>query len=186
MIHFLNTPKLSDVRLMRATVLSVDQENLTCDVQPIDETSEYLDVSLRSISGGGDGSYVIPAVGSVVTIAALSRNDAVIVASEAFEAVVVKAGETTVKVSGSSVQIEAQAVEFNGGELGGLVKINELTTELNKVKAILTGLLNVINLAPIPEPGSGSPSAFQTAFKAALTGSQIPDFSNLENPAIKQ
>ena len=73
---------------------------------------------------------------------------------------------------------------FNSGELGGMVKAKVLEEESNKDKAILDGLLAIINGAPIPEPGNGSPSALQAALKAALTGKQSGVWTDLEDPKI--
>lgn len=76
-------------------------------------------------------------------------------------------------------------LELNGKSLGGLTKTKELKTQLDKNSAILQSLLAVINsAAPIPEPGSGSPSALQAAFKVAVAGKVPGDFSQIESDKV--
>ena len=43
------------------------------------------------------------------------------------------------------------------------------TIETNGKNQVLDAIMEIINGAPIPEPGNGSSSAFQTALKAAIT-----------------
>lgn len=75
------------------------------------------------------------------------------------------------------------SVELNGKDFGGLVKIEELKTQLEKNRQILQIFLQVLQ-TPIPEPGNGAPSAFQAALAAALGGRSPGDFSNIENNKV--
>ena len=79
---------------------------------------------------------------------------------------------------------ETELVEFNGGENGGLTNTPELKTQLDKTNAVLQAIITVLSGTPIPEPGSGSPSALQTALKAAITGKQLGDFGQIEDSKI--
>lgn len=76
------------------------------------------------------------------------------------------------------------AVELFGKNYGGLIKIEELKTQLQKNNEILTALLSAVEV-PVNEPGNGAPSVFQTALKAALTGKAVGDFSGIENEKVK-
>lgn len=89
-----------------------------------------------------------------------------------------------------SVPVEINSVQegeviINGGNNGGMTITPTLRAELQKNNAILQALLNVINGAPIPEPGQGSPSALQSALSGAVTGRQVGDFSQIENDKVK-
>lgn len=98
-----------------AEVLQVDEANGTMDVKGIADELEYYDVSL------GCGSVVlIPEKGSLCIIAVVEGVDTecLLISADKVERVKVKASTELV---------------FNGGELGGLVKVQELTDFLNGV-----------------------------------------------------
>ena len=62
----------------------------------------------------------------------------------------------------------------------------EVIAELKKTQAIVDALMNIINGLPVNEPGSGSPSAFQAALKAAAGALPNANYnSNLENKTVK-
>ena len=119
-----------------------------------------------------DGSlYVKGSTGSIVHLAA-GENGAIRLN-----------GLPSVPVENNSVQ-EGEVI-INGGNNGGMTITPTLRAELEKNNAILQALLNVINGAPIPEPGQGAPSALQSALSGAVTGRQVGDFSNIENDKVK-
>ena len=74
-------------------------------------------------------------------------------------------------------------IEINGSDFGGLIKIEELKTQLQKNTAILQGLLGTLK-TPITEPGNGSPSAFQATLITAIGTLQAGNFSNIENKKV--
>jgi hypothetical protein len=84
----------------------------------------------------------------------------------------------------SSFVINCDTVVFNGGQLGGMVKAKELKTQSEKDKAILDALLQIINGAPVMEPGNGAPSAFQAALQGVLAGKQTGTWTGLEDSKI--
>ena len=75
---------------------------------------------------------------------------------------------------------KAEKVIFNGGELGGLIKIEELKTQLNKMTARIDGIINAIKGGvPISQDGG---AALQTSIVKLLPTGQKEDFSSLEDP----
>ena len=84
-------------------------------------------------------------------------------------------GDCKVKAKGN--------IEINGNDYGGLIKIEELKTQLQKNTAILQGLLGALK-TPITEPGNGSPSAFQATLITAIGTLQAGNFSNIENKKV--
>ena len=84
-------------------------------------------------------------------------------------------GDCKVKAKGN--------IEINGSDFGGLIKIEELKTQLQKNTAILQGLLGTLK-TPITEPGNGSPSAFQATLITAIGALQAGNFSNIENKKV--
>lgn len=112
-------------------VLHVDAPNGTMDVKGISDDLEYYDVSL------GCGSVVlIPEKGSLCVIAVLEGVDTecMLISAEKVERIKVKASTEIV---------------FNDGNLGGLVKVQELTNVLN-------GIINTFNLHNHPVIGSAT------------------------------
>lgn len=75
------------------------------------------------------------------------------------------------------------SVELFGKDSGGLVKGKELKSQLDKNSQILQTLLAVLK-TPVPEPGNGSPSAFQAALNSALAGKTPGDFSQIESDKV--
>lgn len=67
-------------------------------------------------------------------------------------------------------------IEINGNE-DFAVRYNKLKEEYDKTKDVNDTILSIINGAPIAEPGNGSPSAFQAALAAALSGKQTGDIA---------
>lgn len=133
-------------------VKSVDQEARTADLEPIDGTADLLEARLQASTQQKAGMALIPKVGSLVIASFISPSQAWISGVDDPE----------------KILIDAPEVIINGGGSKGLIIAESLFTELQKDVAILKGILQVINGSPIPEPGSGSPSALQTALKAAL------------------
>ena len=151
--------------ISNAEVLEVYKNKNTCDVKVLKTGEELYDVVLQSIAGNYQRPIVAyPVKGSTVTIAyfGISGDAAIVV-------------ETT----------EVDEVLIGGNEFGGLVKVEALTQELAKNNEILTSIMNIINAAPIPEPGNGAVSAFQAALKGALIGLNVGNFSEIANEKVK-
>lgn len=97
--------------------------------------------------------------------------------------IIMKAKECQIECE-DNVILKADKIKINGDDLGGLIKIEELKKELQKNNIILEILLKICTSSPIPEPGNGSPSAFQSALMSALSGKQVGNFNNIENDKV--
>lgn len=103
--------------LFTAQVKSVEGETCTVIVGGL----EVPDVLLTPADEGADGKLVItPRQGSMVTVADLSGG-------ELRRLAVVHWGEV------EKISCTCDNVEFNGGNLGGLVKIEKLTEKINEL-----------------------------------------------------
>ncbi|MFC4673576.1 hypothetical protein [Dysgonomonas termitidis] len=109
------------------TVESVDRENRTCDVERDGQPTLFkcrLNAVIDTL-----GSYVaaIPRVGSYVLCLTLDdpANCLVIAMSEP--------DEVAVKINNTTAVITSDDITLNGGALGGLVKVSELTAKLNEL-----------------------------------------------------
>lgn len=97
------------------TSIDINEKERTCTVT--DDGVSYYDVRLQCITGGDKGVVVIPADGSQVLMIAVEGSDeyAVVMCEKA-----------------DKVLIDADTeIVINGGNNGGLVKIQELTDKIN-------------------------------------------------------
>ena len=151
-------------------VVSVNEDDLTAIVK---ELRTGLDFLVKLNAGKTEKKViVIPKVGSFVLVGIIynSKQSRFIVSVSEVDKVIIDA-ETS--------------VVFNGGENGGLCITPTLKTELDKNNAILTAILNVLNGAPVMEPGTAPSNMLQTALKTAVTGKQVGDITHIEKSSVK-
>lgn len=135
----------------------------TVDVVDLSGT-KYEGVRKKAaITGTTSGMLITPALNSTVIVSRIGESD------ELFLEMV----------------SEIESIVMDGGANGGLAITPKLVEELNKNNALLESIITIISGAAIPEPGSGSPSALQTALKTAIAGKQLGDFSEIENNKFK-
>lgn len=151
-------------QLTLVTVKEVDEQKLTCTCTIITEDIDIYDVSLTPvIDTEASQITTIPTIGTKALMAIVGNDirNCYLVSSQAAKQVIIR-----------------------GGDLGGMVKVKELKKELEKTHNLLAALLQVINGAPIPEPGTGSPSAFQTVLKTAIASFSLGQFDDIENEKV--
>ena len=173
--------------IIEGTIFSVDETNFTrivtvssVNFDGSDTETNVLNVPLKVLRGSQASFIEIPKVGSDCTLCYRDNN---IGRPQLYQ--VDQCDKILIKIGDNTLQVDSTAWVFNGGT-HGMVKADVLKIQSEKDKAILDDLLNIINGTPIPEPGSGSPSAFQAALKAVLTGKSSGDWTTLENDKIKQ
>ncbi|MCT4637292.1 MAG: hypothetical protein N4A72_06255 [Bacteroidales bacterium] len=164
------------------TVKAVDTDKLTCDVEREDAPPLHsVRLHATEIS---HKSYVviIPEVGSDVlcTIIDNDVNEAQVLSSSKPEGVKIKIAETT-------VAIDKEGVTINNGDLGGLIKIEELKSDLKKLNNYLDSLKNAIStgLKAVGVSTAASGTLGAQAFDTAISAAQLPSYSELENQKVK-
>lgn len=97
-----------------------------------------------------------------------------------------ESGNTEITATGDKVSIKASAIEFNGGELGGLVKLEQLKQNLDSLKQMveaihsaLPGAFTAIGAGAAANGPGGS-----TAYTGAMTGKTII-LTDMENTKVK-
>lgn len=161
--------KQSDkVEFIPCSVESVDPSTRTCSCVAIggDAVIEIPNVLL--MADVDDGILLLPTVGSTVFVVYSTYNQPFVCLFSQVDQIIFTAG----------------SIKFNDGSFGGLTKTPELRTNLDKTNDLLTALIDIINGPPIPEPGSGAPSALQTALKAAIAGQALGIYTDIENEII--
>lgn len=111
------------------TVDAVDKDARTVDCTPIDEGAPLLGVNLQANQESKFGVVVYPRVGSYVVVGFVVDGSAgVVLMTDDVESI-----EMVVKDDNTSLKITEDGIVMNGGDLGGLVKVEELTSKLNEL-----------------------------------------------------
>ena len=155
-----------------AKIVSVDGYAMTCEVSIVGKPN-LTDVRLKSVIDKVDkGILITPAVGSYVLMSIINNKK-----GNAFVS-----GFSEVK----SVRLITPEIELAGKDFRGLVKIEELKSELNKMSARVDVLFNAIkNGVPLSGSSDGG-VGYQTTMKAILaTSVNKESFNNLENKNVK-
>ena len=147
-------------QLRWCTVTSVDKEKRVMDAVGESDGLDYFDIGL------GTGSVnVYPKPGSLCLIG--------IVEGRETDPFLISAAEV------ESIEVTAETIVINGGGLGGLVKVGELTEKLN-------AFIDVFNKHTHQVSTTGSASA-QTGTAAAPAGTaQKVNREDIENKNIQQ
>lgn len=164
-------------------VTAVDKTARTVDVEPLDEDAPILGCNLQANQGSTFGVVQIPRVDSYVVVGFLTGVAAgVVLLCDDVESVevVVKDKDT------GSVVVSEDGVVMNGGSLGGLVKVEDLTDRLNIIEKDINKLKKVFSSSWIPSPQDGG--AALKAAAASWAGAQLTETqrSDYENEKVKQ
>lgn len=145
-------------------VIEVSADKTNCDVRCLASDITLHGVRLAPALGASKTCLIVPAKGSLCLVGLVENN-------AAFNYLV-------------AVQ-NAEEIILRGGDLGGLVKVEELKAQMEKDSKILRALLNVINGLTIQEPGNGSPSALQLALKTKMANLEEGKYDKIENTKVK-
>ena len=103
-------------------VTSVDEEAKTADVSPLDGSSPINDVYLVVDMEQG-GFYLQPKVGSLVCVAFIGKETAIVVGSSALDKVECTSEGFSLKIENGKIQIKNEQADFK-------TLLNDLLTEL--------------------------------------------------------
>lgn len=177
------------------TVDEVDKNARTIDCTPLNEGAPLLGVNLQANQCADFGLCLFPEKGSFVVVGFVADGAAgVVLLTEKIESAEIVIGDTSAVMDADGLRIDTEKmsarinrdnITFNGGALGGLVIIEELTARLNSIENDINGLKTAMS-GWIPEPQDGG-AALKTAatswFRTQLTPTKRSDY---ENEKIKQ
>lgn len=182
------------------TVDTVDKDARTVDCTPIDEGAPLLGVNLQANQESKFGVVVFPRVGSYIVVGFVAEGSAgVVLMTDDIESIEVVVSDDSSRMiidengaridvgDNISVEVTKDGVVLNDGSLGGMVKLQELNSNLDQLKsyvetmktAISTGL-NAVG-ASTAASGAAGAAAFDLAMSAALIS-----FQDMENKKVKQ
>lgn len=145
----------TEIYIKKAVVKSVN--DLTASVLPIGEKTEIE----ANLTVYGSNFVVTPEIDSLVLIAFETNTTPYVFKVDTIKEILI-----------------------DNGQNGGLIKINNLVAELEKINEILNSILNVVNGAPLVQPPNVQ-DVLQVALKTALIGKTTPVYNDIENEKIK-
>lgn len=123
------------VTLMDATVESVDEVARTCECTAVTGSTGNTIPGVRLMASIDDGILIVPVKGSTVVISMSIFTDPVIVSYSDIDRIILR-----------------------GGDLGGLVKVIELTKKLNNIENLLNDLIIKFNSHTHNVTSTGAPT----------------------------
>jgi hypothetical protein len=166
------------VKTFTATVIEVTESEYTCTVQSGEDTPYIARLKAVLEVENTDGFILIPAKHSEVIVTEINIGEYAVIGYSKIEKILLKTEST-------QIAMNKNGIVFNEGNFGGMIKIQELKSELDKINQILQAILSVISGAPVTEPGNGNPSALQQALNSVLAGKLLPTYANIENNKVK-
>ena len=172
------------------TVDEVDKTARTIDCTPINEGAPLLAVNLQANQEADFGMCLFPEKGSFVVVGFVADGAAgVVLLTEKIESAEIVIGDTSavmdadglrIKTEKMSADINRDNIIFNGGDLGGLIKIEGLTKRLNLIENDINKLKTAMNgWTPTPQDGGAALKAAAADWGAAkLTPTTRGDYEN--------
>ena len=163
-------------------ITSVDTTNFSCSVQV--STVVYSNVPLKVLTGSQASVIEIPAVNSTCLI---SFRDANILRPQLIS--VHQIDKFLIKINDSNAEIEVDngKIIFNGGQLGGLPKVQELKDNIKSIQDYITALNNALPTAfnAIGTSTAASGAAGAASYSSLMASQQIT-IKEIENQNVKQ
>ena len=157
-------------------VSNIDESKRICDIS-IDEDITLSNCRLNAIIDSYENHLlIVPKDNSMVAFITVGgkQTEPLIIAYSEIEKVLLTIGE-------SDILIEDGKIEMNGGNLGGLIKLQQLESNLDKLKKYVEDLATMASSAMAPMAaldGGASVATFNTnwgAMKAAFSFDDMED-----------
>lgn len=175
------------------TVDAVDKTARTVDCTPLDESAPLVGVNLQANQGSTFGVVSFPRVGSFVVVGFVADGSAgVVLATDDVESVEVVISDDTARITAdeegvrvrmgddTSVELTGEGVVLNGGNFGGMVKVEPLTGRINGIENDINELKNIFSSwVTVPQDGGAALKAASAAWAGSLlTPTQRGDYEN--------
>lgn len=176
------------------TVDEVNEKDRTIDCTPLNEGAPLLGVNLQANQGADFGVCLIPEKGSYVIVGFVADGAAgVVLATERVKSAEVVIGDNSavidadgcrIKTANMSADFNASDIIFNGGQFGGLVKVEALTRRLNLIEKDINNLKTAMSgWAPVAQDGGAALKTAVTSWTAAPLVETVRN--DYENTKIK-
>lgn len=147
--------------------VNVDETTRTCDLEPIEANAPRAGINLQSVESGTTGIVIIPKEGSFIAVTFFDK----------------RTGFVSLTSDVEKILIDTDLVQYNGGDNGGLVNINDLVTQMNTIENDLNSLKSaLLGWIPVPTDGGAALKVALTNFIAATLTPTIT--SDMEDPSV--
>lgn len=196
-IQRISGSQLTDkVSFFAAIVDSVDEDSRTCTATTLNSQGEVTMENIKLMGSVDDGFLLIPALDSTIIIGYSTMNEPFVAQFSAIDKVVIIVGTNNVSIEitndeilienkDSKLALSDSLIKFNEGNLGGLVKVEQILEKINnlesKVNAIITAFNSHVHTGVTT--GAGSSAVSPTQVSGALTPTTK---SEIENTKIVQ
>lgn len=178
------------------TVDAVDVEARTVDCTPIDESAPLVGVNLQASQDSSVGVVLFPAVGSYVIVAFITPAVAAVVLCDKIDKAQLSIGKAQITVDAevvdtslgdTSFRITSEGVQFNGGKLGGLLKIEQLTEKFNELIRAFNTHTHTIPVGGVPVTGTATAQSNPAPVEVPAVTQTMPEVkaSDYEDAKVK-
>lgn len=183
------------------TVDAVDKDARTVDCTPLDEGAPLLGVNLQANQESKFGVVVYPRVGSYVVVGFVADGSAgIVLMTDDIESIEIVVSDKTSRVlideervridvdQETSAELTKDGVVFNGGSLGGLIKVEDLTSKINELIDAFNNHTHTLPSAAVAVTGSPSAQSNPAPITVpAITGKHAKvKRGDYENERVKQ
>lgn len=179
-------------KITLATVDAVDIPTRTCTVTTTGDRAPVQFTNVQLMPSVDDGLLLIPAIDSTVIVSYNTFNQPFVLLFSELEKVLLVAGENNasfqvdknglvLEINQTSLKIQDGKTIFNEGQLGGMVKVAELTQKLNNLENLVNNLITKYNSHThilTLSTGTGSAAPTTTTETGTLTPTQRADIEN--------
>ena len=114
-------------------VVSVDEDKLVCEVEPVNGKANITEVRLQATPGNNTGFFIIPMVDSYVVVTFLENEVAYLALADEVVRIVGKIEGQEIGYSSEGLSLKSVSADLKG-------EINKLTDELSSLCTTLTTL----------------------------------------------
>lgn len=183
------------------TVDAVDKDARTVDCTPLDEGAPLLGVNLQANQNSKFGIVVYPRVGSYVVVGFVADGSAgVVLMTDDIESIEIVVSDKTSRVlideervrinvdQETSAELTKDGVVFNGGSLGGLIKVEDFTVKINELIDAFNNHTHTLPSATVAVTGSSSAQSNPAPIIVPAINSKHTKVkrSDYENEKVKQ
>ena len=165
------------VTIVSATVTAINEDDTIAVTLATGE--EHDDVRLRSVVKAGNKIVITPSLNTTVLLGKIEDSDEYVVLE------VEDISQVTIIIGNISLTITNEGIVFNGGNLGGLLKLAESVARWNNIENDLNALKTAFNTWVV-EPSDGGAALKAATGTWASQELAITENSDVENVNVKQ